>query len=204
MRKPLEFCRAAVVAMDFEPGILRILKDARVPLLKRVNKTIGEARRAGATIIHVNVGFRPGYPEISPRNLRFNLIKQTQFLKPGPDCEVDPDLVVEPGDLRMAKRRFGAFAGNDLEVVLRSHEINTLILMGVSTSGAVLSTVRYAADIDYRIVVARDCCADANMVMHELLCDQIFPMQAEVMTSMELTELAERAVDRRPNGRWAL
>jgi nicotinamidase-related amidase len=191
--KPVEFARAAVIAMDFEPGLLRLFGEARAPLVQRVSRTIATARSAGAKVIHVNVGFRPGYPEVSPRNVRFSFIKETQLLKPGADCEVDPDIEVFPGDLRMSKRRFGAFAGNDLEIVLRSNEITTLILMGISTSGAVLSTVRYASDIDYRIIVIRDCCADPNSVMHEMLCDQVFPMQADVITSMELSKAVQDA-----------
>lgn len=193
MDRPIDFRRSAVVIMDFQPGILRVLKDAREPLVRRAAKLLRQARAAGALVIHVNVGFRPGYPEVSPRNIRFRAIKETQFLKPGPDCEPDPAIAPEPGDLTMVKRRFGAFAGNDLDVILRSHDVHTLILLGVSTSGCVLSTVRHAADVDYRIIAVRDCCGDPDMTLHEFLFDRIIPMQAEVITSMEFAREAERA-----------
>lgn len=42
-----------------------------------------------------------------------------------------------------------AFFGTDLDVILRSQEVDTLLLMGHATSGVILSTVRYAADADY-------------------------------------------------------
>jgi nicotinamidase-related amidase len=53
----------------------------------------------------------------------------------------------------MRDRRLTAFAGTDLETILRAREIDTLILFGVATSGVVLSTVRHAADADYQIIV---------------------------------------------------
>jgi nicotinamidase-related amidase len=194
----VDFRRSAVVVMDFQPGILRVLRDGREPLLERSSRLLKQARAARAMVIHVNVGFRSGYPEVSPRNIRFRAIKETQFLKPGPDCEPDPAVALEPSDLTMVKRRFSAFAGNDLDVILRSHDINTLILLGVSTSGCVLSTVRQAADADYRIIVVRDCCADGDMTLHEFLCDRILPMQAEVITSMEFKRETERAEHAEP------
>jgi nicotinamidase-related amidase len=198
MDQAIDFHRSALIIMDFQPGILRILKDGREPLVERSSRLLSHARSAGVKIVYVNVGFRPGYPEVSPRNVRFSAIKQTQFLKPGPDCAPDPAIPPQPGDITMPKRRFSAFAGNDLEILLRSHDINTLILVGVSTSGCVLSTVRQAADADYRIVVVRDCCADGDMSMHEFLCDRVIPMQAEVITSMDFARAAEAFVDSKP------
>jgi nicotinamidase-related amidase len=50
------------------------------------------------------------------------------------------------------------FVGTDLETLLRANGIDTLVLAGVHSSGVVLSTVRRAGDLDYRLVVVRDCC----------------------------------------------
>jgi nicotinamidase-related amidase len=78
-----------------------------------------------------------------------------------------------------------AFTGSDLEVMLRSFEIKHLVLCGISTSGVVLSTVREAADKDYRITVLSDCCADRDEEVHRVLTTKIFPRQAEVITLEE-------------------
>jgi len=82
----------------------------------------------------------------------------------------------------VTKLRVSAFAGSDLEVILRSRRIDTLVLSGIATSGVVLSTLRAAADMDYRLVVLSDACVDADPEVHRVLMEKIFPRQAEVLT----------------------
>jgi nicotinamidase-related amidase len=63
--------------------------------------------------------------------------------------------------------------------------IDTLVLAGVHTSGVVLSTVRHAGDLDYRLVVVRDCCADPDGEVHAMLLDIVIAKQAAVVTTAE-------------------
>ena len=65
----------------------------------------------------------------------------------------------------------------------RANAIDTLAILGYATSGVVLSTVRYAADSDYRLVVVEDCCSDQQADVHDFLTQRIFPRQADVATS---------------------
>ena len=78
-----------------------------------------------------------------------------------------------------------AFAGSDLEVLLRAKGVDTLVLAGIATSGVVLSTLRQAADADYGLVVVKDCCADGDEEVHRVLTEKIFPRQAQVVTATE-------------------
>jgi nicotinamidase-related amidase len=55
----------------------------------------------------------------------------------------------------------------------------------VHTSGVVLSTVRHAGDLDYRLVVVRDCCADPDAEVHAMLLDIVIAKQAAVVTTAE-------------------
>ena len=84
------------------------------------------------------------------------------------------------GDVVVTKKRVSAFAGSDLQVVLRGQEVGSLVLTGIATSGVVLSTLRAAADMDYGLVVLTDCCADADAEVHRVLLEKVFPRQAEV------------------------
>jgi nicotinamidase-related amidase len=68
-------------------------------------------------------------------------------------------------------------------MILRSNDIETLVMCGIATSGVVLSTLRHAADFDYRLVVVRDCCSDSDSTVHACLLDKVFPRQAEVVDS---------------------
>jgi nicotinamidase-related amidase len=67
----------------------------------------------------------------------------------------------------------------------RANGIDTLVLAGVHTSGVVLSAVRQAVDLDYRLIVVRDCCADPDAEMHAMLLDIVIPTQAAVVTTAE-------------------
>ena len=68
----------------------------------------------------------------------------------------------------MTKTRVRAFAGTDLDLLLRAHDIDTLVVFGIATSGVVLSTALTAFDLDYRIIVVRDCCADLDTELHSV------------------------------------
>jgi nicotinamidase-related amidase len=87
----------------------------------------------------------------------------------------------------VTKRRVSAFTGSDLAVVLRALGAGTLVLAGIATSGVVLSTVREAADLDFRLTVLSDGCLDADPEVHRVLTEKVFPRQADVCTIAEWT-----------------
>jgi nicotinamidase-related amidase len=170
---------SALLVMDVQPGILDRLPD-KESYLARVRATVQAARGKGVPIRFVVVGFRPGMPEVSPRNRVLAAYKQqgsTLFSDPR------PAIAPEDGEVIVTKRRVSAFAGSDLEVVLRSGDVQHLVLCGISTSGVVLSTVREAADRDYRLTVLSDACDDPDPEVHLLLMEKVFTRQAEVVTS---------------------
>ncbi len=179
--------RTAVLVMDYQNDITGSLpEDVRVPLLRRTAEIIREARRANIPVIYVAVRFREGYPEIDVHNRLFRALKASGRLREGtPGAEIDPHVAPLPGEVVVTKRRVGAFSATDLETVLRSGNINTIVLCGITTSGVVLSTVRSAADLDYSIVVVSDACADRDPEVHQILMDRVFPWQAAVVTSSE-------------------
>ena len=146
-----------------------------------------KVRAAGMLVCYSATVFRPGYPEIEERN------KLCAPRKRGKQPAVtDPlDLIhasVKPADNEpvIGKHRVNAFYGTDLSIVLGANHIHTLILLGYATSGVVLSTTRYAADADYRVIVVEDCCADRQAAVHDFLCQQIFPLQADVVQSADV------------------
>ena len=83
----------------------------------------------------------------------------------------------------ITKRQVSAFTGSDLEVVLRGGDVQHLVLCGIATSGVVLSTLREAADKDYRLTVLSDLCFDPDPEVHRVLLEKVFVRQAEVVTS---------------------
>jgi nicotinamidase-related amidase len=90
------------------------------------------------------------------------------------------------GEPIVVKHRISPFVGTDLETLLRANGIDTLVLAGVRTSGVVLSTVRHAGDLDYQLIVVRDCCADPDAEVHAMLLDTVIAKQAAVVSMAEL------------------
>lgn len=70
----------------------------------------------------------------------------------------------------------------------RAGGIDTLVLAGIATSGVVLSTVRHAADADYRLVVVSDCCADRDPEVHRVLLEKVLARQTTVTTAAEVLQ----------------
>ncbi|GAA0329312.1 cysteine hydrolase [Actinoallomurus spadix] len=170
----------ALLVMDVQQGIMNRVTDPGY--LPRVVRAIDAARRAGIPVLYVVVGFRPGHPETTRRNRTFGALPAGVFTPEDPGAAVHPDVEPRPGDILITKRRISAFAGSDLELVLRARGIDHLVLAGVATSGVVLSTLRQAADLDYRLTVLTDGCYDPDPEVHRVLTEKVFPRQADVVT----------------------
>ncbi len=186
----------ALLAMDCQSGIVSIYAQPQEKFLGRAAVALAAARRAGIKVIHVQVGFRPGLPEVSSRNKLFAALKanpQHQQLFQGPAGAIHPALGPEPEDIVVTKHRVSAFAGTDLEMLLRAGEIDTLVLFGIATSGVVLSTLLDAFDSDFRALVIADCCADRDAELHSVLLNQLFPARGEVLTAADFARACECA-----------
>jgi nicotinamidase-related amidase len=179
----------ALLVMDMQTSILGNLPNS-TPVISKVVKAIAAARKKEIPIIYVTVGFRKNAPEISASNKSFSASKQ-RFTSVSPEqwLQIHPDVAPRANDLVVTKRRISAFTGSDLEVVLRAQHIQHLVLTGVATSGVVLSTIREAADKDYRLTVLSDACADSDEEIHRVLTTKVFPRQAEVVTVEEWSHL---------------
>jgi nicotinamidase-related amidase len=154
--------------------------------LAGLRRAIDAAHAAEIPVIYVVVGFRAGHPEISARNKSFSAISSgLGMAQDDPNVAIHPDVAPLAGDIVVTKKRVSAFAGSDLDVVLRSLDVRSLVLAGIATSGVVLSTLRQAADLDYRLTVLRDGCLDADAEVHRVLLDKVFPRQADVVSSAE-------------------
>jgi nicotinamidase-related amidase len=186
---PIDAGRTALLLMDFQPDILTA-RSGSAEVLAAAGSALELARKANLQVVFVRVAFTPqDYASASPRNKSFAAVRESGRLRDGaPGSAIHPDLVPAGRDVIVTKTRVGAFSTTNLHTHLTSRGIDTLILGGVSTSGVVLSTVRDAADHDYRLLVLEDCCLDEPDV-HELLIGKIFPRQADILTVPQLADL---------------
>jgi nicotinamidase-related amidase len=182
----------ALLAMDFQIGIVSAFPDADA-VLGRVADAAALVRARGGQVGHVHVAFTDEDFDRLPRHSAMGRMlspeRRAGMRVGAPATEFHERVAPQPGDVVVRKTRVGAFSTTDLAEQLRAREVTTLILTGVSTSGVVLSTVRDAADRDYRIVVAADGCADRDPEVHAVLTEKVFPRQAQVVMSAELAGL---------------
>jgi nicotinamidase-related amidase len=142
-------------------------------------------------VLSVRSALRPGFPDGHPLNQAITRVRSL-----GPDTFVDgsdftafhPALgdISPTKDIVVTKRRNSALAGTDLEVVLRSLGVQHLIVAGVMTSGCVLSTVRQAADLDYKVTVVENLCMDRDEDVQEVLMRKVFSAQGDVVSAAEV------------------
>ena len=175
--------KKALLVMDMQLSILESAADNPTEFINKVAKVIKSAREKQIPVIYVVLGFRNGLPEIPENNKMFMPFKNNLANRNLENwSEIHPDLTPEKNDIIVTKRRVSAFTGSDLEVVLRGMNVQHLVLTGIATSGIVLSTLREAADKDFKLTVISDCCYDRDDEVHNVLINKVFPRQAEIIT----------------------
>ncbi|MDN6438269.1 MAG: cysteine hydrolase [Corynebacterium nuruki] len=173
----------ALLLMDFQNGIAG--RPGFEPVVDAAARALDAARSRGVPVIFVRVAFRPGYPEISPDNRAFSRHRDAggdDMALDRPGTQIIDRLAPRDDEHVVVKKRFSAFTGSDLAVLLRGLGADDLVLGGISTGGVVLSTVRQAADLDYRLTVLSDACGDPDPEVHRVLVGKVFPPQARVTT----------------------
>lgn len=181
--------KTALILLDLQKGILQMVPDKSADYLSGVAKTLKASRAAGVNIVHVRTCFRPGHPEVSKNNMTFGKIASFGGFAEG-DANIAFATEVEPleQEIIVTKRRVSGFSGSDLDCVLRGLQVDSLAIAGIATSGAVLSTVRQAADLDYKLTVLRDLCLDTDEEVHRVLTGKVFPRQAKVLSGEQWIE----------------
>jgi nicotinamidase-related amidase len=174
----------ALLIMDMQNGIVDRITVGQQALLDTAASALAAARASSIPVIFVRVAFRAGAPEVSPRNKSFSALAGSSRLDETSDAtRIHDRLAPIEGELLVTKRRVSAFAGSDLDVVLRAQDIDSLVLCGIATSGVILSTLRYAADQDFELTVLYDASADGDSEVHRVLMEKVFPRQATVIST---------------------
>ena len=162
--------KSAILFMDYQNRQLSNFSDTfRNEILKKANIILAKVRLENIPIIYIEVRRGDRTPE----------------------TEIHPAVTPKAGEIVLTKSRVGPFSTTNLDEVLKKQGIETLVLMGISTNGCVLSTVRQAADIDYQLIVISDCCADPDVEVHRVLMEKVFTWHgmATVVTSQEFLQV---------------
>ena len=102
-------------------------------------------------------------------------------------------------DIIVVKHRFNAFIDTDLNLILRSMGIRTLIFTGIATHVCVESTVRHAFFYDYYNVVVRDCVATWDEELHRTALKNMDFLFGQVADAKEVFEALDTYRDAEPS-----
>jgi nicotinamidase-related amidase len=178
--------RAALVLVDMQQDFvtadgafasLGIDLSMYAPMRPRLAGLLAAARQHGVLVVHIQNTSLPGRMSDSPAQIRFNLRMHQgardggpplQYTVPGtPGHAFVPDLAPAAGELVVAKYRSSGFWGTNLDLLLRSNGIETVIMTGCTTEGCVESTARDAMFCDYYVVIVEDCVASDDKAQHD-------------------------------------
>ena len=105
---------------------------------------------------------------------------------PAAASELVPEAGMQPGDVLIAKRQWGAFYGTGLEQQLRRRGVRTVIMGGIATNIGVESTARAALDMGYELVFAEDAMTTFSADAHTFAVTQIFPRMGRVRSTEQI------------------
>jgi ureidoacrylate peracid hydrolase len=180
---------------DNDGAFARIGRDVSVlqAMVPRLQRLIDQARASGILVIFVQ------YCHNEKTESEVHLEQRARGRAGVPICTegswgadfyaVGP----KPGEPVVRKHRYSAFIGTDLDVILRSCGVRSLIMTGIATNGCVEATARDGFMHDYYVVLVDDCCACYSPELHAATLSNIVDAYGVVTTSDELVDVWSRS-----------
>jgi nicotinamidase-related amidase len=125
-------------------------------LLRQLNGFAARCRGAGVRVIHTAHVLRPDGSNAGVMTEYIPAVRQGMINRGSHASALHKDLVIDPRDIVLEKPRFGAFHGTDLELVLRTTGIDTVIIGGIATNVCCETTAREATVRDFRVLFLSD------------------------------------------------
>jgi ureidoacrylate peracid hydrolase len=199
--------RTALVIIDMQELFCAPGAPAEVPgsrdIVEPINKLAGELRNIGVPVIWVlHANSQSGGR--SDWELFFNYIvadevreKTKQSLEPGRQ-QVWSGLTVDGADTKVIKNRYSALipGSSSLERLLRSLDIDTVLVAGTKTNICCEATARDAMMLDFKVVMVSDCCAALSDDEHRAALENMIQQFGDVMTGDEVLERLRRRTNR--------
>jgi nicotinamidase-related amidase len=182
----IEPARTALLVMHYQTDIMALFPSVAPALLSRTRTLCDAARAKGVGVYFAKIHFRPGYPEVSSKNKNGQGMKRLGLFVRD---EISPELGRLPDEPLIVAHRASVFFGTDLEVRLSAQGVDTLLMVGVASTGVMLSSIAYASDADYRLFTVKDCCYDPDQVVHDHLFSTAFESRTTVLSLADALRL---------------
>lgn len=148
-------------------------------IIPRIKELLLEARHNHVLVIHVMMTFYRDFLAQSPVALYRQLVRlgnksAASLEKMQPYCvegtwgwQTIDALAPIDNEVVVRKHRSSAFAGTDLDMILRSNGIQTVVAAGIVTHGCVMATINDAPYYEYYPVLLKDCVASRKKTLHD-------------------------------------
>jgi nicotinamidase-related amidase len=158
-------------------------------MLANTAEVVAAARAAGVTIMHAPITFAAGYNELSshPYGILKGVVDGSAFVKGSWGAAIVDELAPQAGDIVIeGKRGLDTFASTNLDFILRSKGIKSIVLGGFLTNCCVESTMRTGYENGYQVITLTDCTAATSVPEHENAITYDYPMFSKPMTAAEV------------------
>jgi len=138
-------------------------------------RIIAAARQRGAKILFFQMGCSPDFSDRGPADSPYNLkAKGLRLIRERPEirdkfyiygmwgAEIIEELKPGPQDLVVRKQKYDGFLGTNLEIILSTYGIRSLVFIGTATNLCVESTLRHAFFLDYFPILISDAVSQAG------------------------------------------
>jgi nicotinamidase-related amidase len=176
----------ALILIDLQDGIfgMPLAPRSGPEVLAQGLRLAQTVRSAGAQVILVRVAFAADFADAPGQNVDQPLQRPPGGLPA--EWSMLAEGLVEPTDIVITKRQWGAFYGTELDLQLRRRGIKTIVLGGIATNFGVESTARQAWEHGYDVVLVEDVCAGVSAELHDMAIRSIFPRISRVVRSTDI------------------
>ncbi|MDH2436310.1 N-carbamoylsarcosine amidohydrolase [Pokkaliibacter sp. MBI-7] len=188
--------KAALIVIDFMQGYTTegspLFAPGVVTAVAESVELLAQARALGTPVMHTNIRYQPGFADGGIWVKKAPVMKA--MVAGNPLAEFCPEMLPLSSELVFTKQYASSFFGTSLAATLVAQGVDTVVLIGCSTSGCIRATAVDAVQHGFRTIVVRECVGDRHPGPHEANLFDIDSKYGDVISKSEaMTKLAELA-----------
>ncbi|MDD1657784.1 MAG: cysteine hydrolase [Methanomicrobiales archaeon] len=181
--------RPALLLIDMQNDFVREGKPLRVAgaeaVLPRARSLLDLFRERRLPVVHVLRVHRPDGSDVEI--MRQEIFRRTPFAVEGTEgAEVISELAPKRGEFTIRKTRMSAFLSTDLDLLLRSIGVDTVVVAGIQTPNCIRTTVFDAMALNYAAVLVTDAVAAQSDEIHRCNVRDMERIGVKVLTTAEM------------------